>query len=865
MNQKDIQAELLRLISVQNASKGGAIVIWHDPEQEFSEELDSLELEGVELLREEPNKLMQIKTELNTDLTGRKIVLWRPRARRLEDDWLADIELRAAQFAADYTSSQLNELSAADTQEMRRTIAAHKNVLRKKTFVKKLLRLSPRYDTPYRLELAIIAAELGADEATPESVVRTLLLRYDEEGSEAVLGSLDAATRECLERAVASWTGYAGELGDSEALTNHVLVSALMNDLSVDAAALLPRVGSAEHALRCHNIFAAWVQSSGADAKLERIACAADASLSLEDTFASMDTTLLGTADVFPSIDAAVLRQLFAQVAENPSNAASVLEIVASRRSCCWYERLKPFYEGVIAAARMQQYHLAHQSDMKGLGANRLWDAYTSKYYRMDTYYRELRVAFRKASNSSEYDLDEDFRTCCDAMENLYKNWYLHDLSAQWIGVAESQLTQRGYLEGIPRQLDFYVREVESGAASKRRSWVIASDALRYEVAAELASKLEAETKGACELEAMQAVLPSITKCGMPALLPHGTFSMEAAGNGLSILLDGKEATTTALREAQLRTQCATGKALTYDTFFNDMDKSKRKEAVGDADVVYLFHNTIDAIGDKSATEYKVFDACADAVSELSALVKLIVREFGASNIIITADHGFLYTDKPLSESDHISATTIGGKIVETGRRYVVVDNPVDEGHMVDVTLPSSGSDTLRVLMPRECVRVKMGGHGENYVHGGISLQEMCVPVLHFTNHRAGTKDYVETSYAEIALVSTLDVISNSIVNLEMLQTQPVGGKVLAAEYEVFVGDIAHSPVTDTARVVADHTEEAAELRRIRITLNLRPGVSTSESELYRLYAKNVSTGDVVALQDLHICVAFAPTTDFGW
>ena len=167
--------------------------------------------------------------------------------------------------------------------------------------------------------------------------------------------------------------------------------------------------------------------------------------------------------------------------------------------------------------------------------------------------------------------------------------------------------------------------------------------------------------------------------------------------------------------------------------------------------------------------------------------------------------------------------------------------------------------------MPRECVRIAIAGGGENYVHGGVSLQEMCVPVLRFRNRRAGSKGYVESAPVSLSLVSTLDTITNSLFSLELLQDEPAGGKALPAEYEVFVGTVAHEPVTDVARVVADRTSADASERTFAVRLSLRPGFSPSEGERYPLLARNVGTGEVSVLRELRMQVAFAPSIDFGW
>jgi hypothetical protein len=55
--------------------------------------------------------------------------------------------------------------------------------------------------------------------------------------------------------------------------------------------------------------------------------------------------------------------------------------------------------------------------------------------------------------------------------------------------------------------------------------FIVVSDALRYEVAAELSEKLSHDTKGKSTLEAVQAVFPSIHEIRMAALLPGKEMS----------------------------------------------------------------------------------------------------------------------------------------------------------------------------------------------------------------------------------------------------------------------------------------------------------------------------------------------------
>lgn len=863
MKQTDIQTELMRLFD--EAGDAGRVVVWHDPDGEFAESVEELELPGIELMVERENELFSLKQVLNEDLAGRRVLLYRPRERHLEGDWLADVEVRSMPFSADYASIQLRELGAADTPEMRFELKARKRWLSKKTNVRKLLALRDSFAVPQELELAIMAVELGADAAEPVPVLVRYLSDVHEQGGVGALAPLEATgVEESFRRAVRAWTGFEGDVTDAIAIAQHVLLSAYSRTAPASVLSGLERCYSADHDGLCHEVFRAWRTADDRATLLD--ACVeVERSCKLEERLAGTTLPDLLAMDVFPCVDAVILRRLFSAVCD-PSLGEDVLAAVGARRGLAWYGELSCYYEGVTQAARMRRFWHEHPEGLAAMPAERVWDAYTGEWWQMDAWYRAFHRAFAGAIKSGEYELDEDFRTARSAMENLYKGWFLRTLSERWAKAAGAELASQGYVSGVPRQQDFSLSEVDGLVQRGRRVWVIVSDALRYEVAAELADVLERETKGSAGLASAQATLPSITKCGMPALLPHGSFSLDLGQSGgslaLSVLVDGVEAVTCAKRQEVIRNTYPAGVAVTYDSFVNGMARAERRELVGEADVIYIYHNAIDATGDKTATERKVFDACADAVEEISGLVKLIVREFRATDVLVTADHGFLYTDEPLAASDHVSLKDVQGQVVEAGRCYVVAELGASSEVMLPVALPGGH---LKALMPRGCVRIAMAGGGENYVHGGISLQEMCVPVLRFRNRRAGSKGYVESAPVALSLVSTLGTITNSLFTLELLQDEPASGKALPAEYDVFVGTAAHEPVTDVARVVADRTSADASERTFAVRLSLRPGFSPSEGERYPLLARNVGTGEVTTLRELRMQVAFAPSIDFGW
>lgn len=84
--------------------------------------------------------------------------------------------------------------------------------------------------------------------------------------------------------------------------------------------------------------------------------------------------------------------------------------------------------------------------------------------------------------------------------------------------------------------------------------------------------------------------------------------------------------------------------------------------------------------------------------------------------------------------------------------------------------------DGYDAFAPRESVRIKKKGGGLNFVHGGISLQEMVVPVIEYHYLRNDSKAYqrnkakYDTRPVEVGLLSASRKISNMIFSLNFYQ-----------------------------------------------------------------------------------------------
>ena len=575
----------------------------------------------------------------------------------------------------------------------------------------------------------------------------------------------------------------------------------------------------------------------------------------LTERLEKVDTAILMQSDSLPCIDAVIIERFLQEIAENVIKTEEILKVTESRRTSKWYNRYAYLYDGLYYIAKMQEFHYALITGFHFGTEKELWDSYCKELYWMDTYYRRLHMDFRKSLFNTLGTLDDLFKSAVVTAEHLYQNWYLSELNGSWNSLIKESVADGFSQNGILQQDDFYRRVVQP-IARESRVFVIISDALRYEVATELTEKLLRETNGTAKQSAMQSVFPSITKFGMAALLPHKALTIT---DSMKMFCDEMPTDGTENRDKILKKTNPKNCAVTYETLLT-MKQAQRRELVSGADVVYIYHNTIDAVGDKANTEHQVFEACADALEELKNLVRLIVNSMSGSKILITADHGFLYAHEPLTESEKVSTSLVSGNVLESGRRYLLANNAYQSESLMRISMEKYANGLVG-FTPFEAIRFQKQGGGSHFVHGGVSLQECCVPVITFKNISKTSKKFVEIKKVPVKLISMTRKISNNIFTLDFMQMDAVGGKTVPATYEIYLCDKFSNPVSNIQTLVADKTGEPQErVFHIRFTLK---NVAFDGNAVYYFNIVDKETGDLIERTEFSVKIAFSNDFDF--
>ncbi len=835
------------------------IIFWQDPEGEFSTAVDELCLDGVKILKLTGTNNFAAKLLLSETDTESNYLVYNPISYSdIRDNWLLDIELYSEEFRADLLSIRMQELKMPVTPQLRKAVKSYAKFFENKERVAKLTALQSDYTTPGQLHIDVLAVLAGATANNAPGVIRALLMSgLDAEENAALANIRKFGNEPVLWEIISRYTGYVYEDGASLLpLAEHILLTTLSVTMEVTCLQGLQKHISEPHQQLCYSLINEWIHSENDDALYE-IARAVEEQLDLEKRFDSLEVEDLVNSECFPCINECILRRYMSEISDNIIKADDIAAAVEKRRTLKWYKRVRYYYDGLQQVAQMQQFYQANISGFHIAEHTTLWKEYTGNYCNMDHSYRQFHAAFGKSLKESSTVLEDLYKNVAEYAEKLYKNWYLAKLGSQWTMLVADELAQNAALTGIDQQADFYKNYVKPIVASGSRAYVIISDALRYEVAVELTGQLVRETKGSAKISSMQATFPSATKFGMAALLPHNELQLTDDGK---VLCDGESTDGTAGRAKILNKVHPGNVAITYKSLLA-MTKDERQKTVANAQVVYIYHNAIDAVGDKAVTEDEVFDACEEAILELKNLVRIITNTMNGTNILITADHGFLYSYKPLEESDKAEKSFVSGHIQELDRRYVLADGDCTAEHMLKIPMTHLHSD-LAGFTPMNNIRMKKQGGGMNYVHGGISLQESVVPVIEFKNMRANSKNFVDVKKAVLQMISQSRKVSNSIFSLDFYQTEPVGGKIAAATYDIYMTDASGKTVSDTKTIIADKTSNNGTDRVFRTRFTLK-SVEFKKTQTYYLTIVEQGTTNVIDKIEFAIDIAFVNGFDF--
>jgi uncharacterized protein (TIGR02687 family) len=723
------------------------LVFWHDPERQYASDLDGLDLPGVTTLRVR-NDEYAIKYRLQKEQPDVKYHVYRsgPIPEGIVN-WLLDLELAYGVFTADRSAlvSQDLGLSAAGIDDV---VARHEKFFNATKRVQGLKALLRPEDDPVRLRAKMSAVLLGQKEHSLLEITRTLLTE-NAAGQHAKYDALvDYDLDDFYWRGAASIYGYESA---EPSIDDFILwmFSQARDGFASDRPGELQNIQLDFASLRNDR------RSQSALAILARRASAdLNYSASIEDaTFRD----LIG-ASVFEEADQRIIADLARAITEQTVTAREVAEVVRARQSSVWSDGSRAYYAAIAAASDLLSE--LGTIDFAFSSLEEAFTLYSNKWFRIDQLYRQF--TFTRRSLEGHHPLE----LLGQQVEKHYTNRFVYELGNAFQHQVDA--VEQWASSSVPSQRSFYRENIDQLVREDKKADVIISDALRYEIAEELGSRIRQEDRVDADLNAVLGVLPSYTQLGMAALLPHRTLKHSV--DGKIVLADDQPTNGTVARAKILE---AVGGTAIQAEDFKALSADERRELFKNNRVLYIYHDVIDATGDKQGTERRVFEAAEQALSDLVDLVKKAANA-NATNIFVTADHGFLFQESELPEQFFLSQTPQGDNILVKNKRYVLGHGLKVESAFTTFTAAQLGLDSdVEVQIPKSIHRLRLSGGGSRYVHGGATLQEVVVPVLAINKKRKS-----DTRHVNVTVLPDTDKITTGQLVVKLFQSEPVTDKV---------------------------------------------------------------------------------------
>ncbi|NOJ60006.1 BREX-1 system phosphatase PglZ type A [Arthrobacter sp. 260] len=695
------------------------LVVWHDPDSSYATDVDAHAPTGVAVLRVQ-NDEFGVKHRVLRDEPSRKFLIYRSgRVAEGAGNWLLDLELAYGVFTADRGALVRADLglNAPGSDEL---IAGRETFFGDAKLVSKLSALLRADDDLAKVQAKMCAVVLGQKEHSFSELTRTLLVQHAE-GDSAGYEAL--ATQKLVDF---HWSGAAKIYGyDSQTPSVAGFVLWMFQQARGGFGATTSKA-----ARNIEIDFRSFRNDRQSLAALKKLARQAETDLDYVEQATDASLAVLMATDIFDAGEKEIIRRLIDGIASQTISVRDIADTIRTRRrDSVWFDDYATLYVALGAAAELIPAIRSARIDV--LSFEDGFSRYRDDLFRIDQLYRQYTLASQTA------EFTQPLEALNEQVENAYVTDFLSRLGISWQQQVDQVETWKTL--AITSQSSFYDHYIAPQVrGGRKKAVVVISDALRYEVADELTSKIRRENKYDAKIEAILGVLPSYTQLGMAALLPHKTLAHSE--NGDPVLVDGQLSNGTANRSKIL---ASVGGTAIQVTDFLKMKPAERRDLYAAHQVLYVYHDTIDATGDKAVSEHRTFKAAADAIDELVDVVKKLASA-NATNILVTADHGFLYQESKLAPQFNLTVKPQGDKVVVENRRYVL-GRGLKEDDAFRRFLPEQLglSSHLEVQIPNSICRIVKPGAGFQFVHGGASLQEIVVPVILINKGRSDTVESV--------------------------------------------------------------------------------------------------------------------------
>jgi len=767
---------LSQLLQRQINERG--IVVWYDPEGAYTQAVDTLDLEGVTVLKYKDG-YFRLREELEAwlewiDEDGRpiadrevppKLLVYVPKNRADNDFALVEVETAGVVVEPGAPVTERNTRLAGLVERVFTKISPEKAGHVARQVDDGLL----TYEEVEQMaedagSTAMGALKLIYGQASPMEVI--LLFASSDELDEKVTGK--KALKE-LAALVEAETGLAASKLKSpavlrEALLKHLLLGEVALALpDSHRSGILESLDLPNKSVQLdtlNHLCQTWRNRLDLQEAYANAADALEQSAGIATLPLPCDS--IATLETFSSLDQPLLAEAADALLKGDGPRAA--ERASQRRPTFWNRRMPRLqlqWSLVEVAAALQQEAKAISTALK----KRKWPldeliaAYTSHaapWMRLDTLARHLdsryaRFDFEQESHGPDWEkVVAKCRTeYLSALDLLTEAW-------------TRALEQADFSSNTtPPQTQVFKDTVAPLLADGRRTAYLLVDALRYEMAAELLEGLAGDF--AIKLRPALSQLPSITPVGMASLMPGAEdgLVLEKSGSKMHVTIAGKRITDRASRMAWLQERTGEGTLVLKLGEIIRLTPKKKKQ-LSAAKLLVVTSQEIDRLGEDGSEDDEARIYMDDVLEKLRRGIRNLAAA-GVTDFVIAADHGFIFAE---GFETGLKMDAPGGDTLELHARcWIGQGGTTADGYFraPASTLELGGS--LECAFPRGLGTFKVRGGAGAYFHGGASPQEQLIPVACLTRENSAS---TKVSRSRVVIGFTKKAITNRFFSVTL-------------------------------------------------------------------------------------------------
>lgn len=442
----------------------------------------------------------------------------------------------------------------------------------------------------------------------------------------------------------------------------------------------------------------------------------------------SLPIEILQSVETFPYIDKRLIEYAEKQILEG--QCEKVVTLAEARKDTFWpgfepsFRLAWLFLEAVgrlgVCCSRIRK-------ELKNIGnsSRAMVSAYAEGEFPwclVDTYYRHA----ERLCSILEWDPDSD-KGATEQVIQWARRQYSEVMGECADSFSSALEADNFEIAGYPKQYTVFKNFVEKAIQGEEKTAYILVDALRFEMGRELIEGLSDGFE--VELKPSLAILPTITEVGMVGLMPGAEKGIEIAegARGKIIVRVGEFPLTSRAERIDYLEKQTGGKIATLK--LSDLAKlsKKRQEEIKHADWVVLTSQEIDRLGEGAEDDSSVHQYMEDVLEKLRKAIRRLAV-LGVKYFVLTADHGHLFGEN-LESGMKIDPP--GGYTVDLHPRvWIGRGGRADETYLRVPASRLGFAGDLEFAFPRGVAGFKVKGGVGAYLHGGISLQEMVIPLI---------------------------------------------------------------------------------------------------------------------------------------